>query len=215
VYHADGTPESGPPTLPLSQRLVPRLLDCWSECTPAALAVKPDATATQCLVKIVRILHLLLEQHQSEEYLSHLTQKVVPHFPVSLPAVRIIGREVEELVDLNLAVCQLMLPFLGGGENTAPWEGGLVEYLRSVLEGRVLPGSGRGLAKGLEKRSLTEAQTGVVLASLEKVLPVVSEGERAGLLGAFTGFYLGCSPQSRTKAAALRFMGRLLQVRHP
>ncbi|GAQ89087.1 hypothetical protein KFL_004860050 [Klebsormidium nitens] len=201
---------------PLAARLVPRLLDCWSECTPAALAVKPDPPTAQSLVRIARVLHLLLDhesisgQSIAQEYLPQLTHKVAAQFPVAAPGVRVSAHDIEDLVDLNLAVCQLMLPFFGG-VGAPPWEGALVEYLQGVLEGRVLPGSGKGLAHGLEKRALTEAQTGVVLASLGQLLRVVGEEERSGLLAAFTRFYLGCGPQSRSKAAALHFMGGLLQ----
>lgn len=219
VLSVDGPGDARGTTPPLAARLVPRLLDCWSECTPAALAVKPDPPTAQSLVRIARILHLLLDhdslsgQSTAQEYLPQLTHKVVAQFPVTAPGVRVSAHDIEDLVDLNLAVCQLMLPFFGG-VGGPPWEGALVEYLQGVLEGRVLPGSGSGLAHGLEKRGLTEAQTGVVLASLGRLLRVVGEDERDGLLAAFTRFYLGCGPQSRSKAAALHFMGGLLQVKH-
>ena len=73
-----------------------------------------------------------------------MLRKVMPHVPVSAPAVKPSQQMQQALVNLNLAAAKLLSHFLSQDnaeeEEEEGWQAGLLDYYTGIMEaGQLLP----------------------------------------------------------------------------
>eukprot|EP00897_Mesotaenium_endlicherianum_P008693 jgi/Mesen1/7852/ME000042S07294 len=158
-------------------------------------------------------------------YLPLLLRRLGLLFPLSAPAVAASQKAQKDMIAINMAMCQLLVLFLGpgapggvppGGELPAEdgaeegWAATLLDYFEGALDGVLLPSS--GLSKRVQDSQLADGHMRALLSEVPRVVAGALPRRQVSLLEAFTAVYTRARPQSSTKRTCLAVMTQLLEL---
>jgi len=152
-------------------------------------------------------------------FLPGLQRHFMAFFPITASSIRLPVEVEEELIALNVGICEVMLqlivppPSLGNEKNIKNEQHHVtlatLEYFESALYGMMLPSSELSAGSSVNK-SLAERHTKLLVSFIPNLLPRVSQDWVAKLLQAFTQVFVSTKAHSPTKLACLAAMADML-----
>eukprot|EP00850_Spirogloea_muscicola_P019233 SM000186S04151 [mRNA] locus=s186:248940:254822:- [translate_table: standard] len=163
-----------------------------------------------------------------EHFLPMLLQRLLPAFPIAAPSEAVPLKVQEDIISINIRICEVMEPFLAYGRDRdngpQAWHQRLMDFYQAALQGTMMPS--KGLAQAVEEahsgdhhwrallpcfpRFLSHASASQGLKLLEVVHPGASADRHGFSLQAFTAVYEASRPSSATRRACLLTMRCIL-----
>lgn len=204
----------------------------------------PDAVNLSCMVSITQALSLLFQcfslegstrgSHKSnfssylvigeedwemrtwmrQQFLSGLQKYVLAAFPVAAPSIRLPAKVEEDLVALNVGICEVMLHLIvpphKETENKIEHHATVVtlQYYESALYGMMLPAS--EMAAGVVDSKLAEPHLKLLISHLPVLLSCTARDWIIRLLQAFTKVFESSKAHSAIKLSCLLAMAEIL-----
>ncbi|KAG0590671.1 hypothetical protein KC19_1G118100 [Ceratodon purpureus] len=204
----------------------------------------PDAVNLRCMVSITQALSLLFQCFSLEgsarglckssfssyfvtgeedwemriwmrqHFLSGLQKHVLAAFPVAAPSIRLPAKVEEDLVALNVGICEVMLylivPPHKETENKIEHYASVVtlQYYESALYGMMLPSS--EMAAGVVDSKLAEPHLKLLISHLPVLLSCITHDWIIRLLQAFTKVFESSKAHSAIKLSCLSAMAEIL-----